>query len=96
MKYYIKQSGDYIELLDTTPVSNTFIEIPFKRPDDTYDWNGTDWVKSSRENELNKELRANAYKEESDPIFFQWQRGSKTQQDWLDKIAEINQRYPKY
>lgn len=96
MKYYIKPSGVYIEIPDDIPVSSTLVEVPIQRPDDTYDWDGSEWIKSGRENEANKQLRANAYKEESDPIFFQWQRGSKTQQDWLDKIAEINARYPKY
>ena len=38
-------------------------------------------------------LRSEAYKNESDPIFFQWQRGEKTEQEWLDKVAEIKQRY---
>lgn len=38
--------------------------------------------------------RAQAYREEADPIFFQAQRGKATQQDWLDKIAEIEARYP--
>jgi len=38
-------------------------------------------------------LRSEAYKIESDSIFFQWQRGEKTQQEWLDKVAEIKQRY---
>jgi hypothetical protein len=96
MKYYIKPNDVYIELEDNIPVNNTFVEVPVQRPDDTYDWNGAEWIKSSRENEVNKILRANAYRDESDPIFFQWQRGSKTQQDWLDKINEINQRYSKY
>lgn len=41
----------------------------------------------------NTALRAEAYRLESDPIFFQWQRGEKTQQEWLDKVAEIKQRY---
>ena len=93
MKYYIKPSGVYIELEDDIPVSDTLTEIFIQRPDDTYDWNGTEWVKSSRENEVNKTLRANAYKQESDPIFFKWQRGEATQQDWLDKVNEIKQRW---
>lgn len=38
-------------------------------------------------------LRA-AYEAESDPLFFQWQRGEATQQEWLDKIAEIKSRFP--
>ncbi len=39
-------------------------------------------------------LRRAAYAAESDPIFFMAQRGEATQQQWLDKIAEIKARYP--
>ena len=39
-------------------------------------------------------LRRAAYAAESDPIYFMWQRGEATQQQWLDKIAEIKARYP--
>jgi hypothetical protein len=42
---------------------------------------------------LEKSFRAEAYREESDPIFFKWQRGEATEQDWLDKVAEIKARY---
>ena len=38
--------------------------------------------------------RRYAYQCESDPIYFQWQRGLKTEQEWADKVAEINARYP--
>jgi hypothetical protein len=43
-----------------------------------------------QENELN---RLSAYREESDPLFFKWQRGEATEQEWLDKVAEIKQRW---
>jgi len=39
-------------------------------------------------------LRRAAYVAESDPLFFMAQRGEATQQQWLDKIAEIKARYP--
>jgi hypothetical protein len=39
-------------------------------------------------------LRRSAYQKEADPIFFEVQRGDATQQRWLDKIAEIKERYP--
>lgn len=39
-------------------------------------------------------MRQDAYQKESDPIYFKWQRGEATQQQWLDKIAEIKARYP--
>jgi hypothetical protein len=37
--------------------------------------------------------RAEAYRTESDPLFFKAQRGEATQQEWLDKVAEIKTRY---
>lgn len=30
----------------------------------------------------------------SDGIYFQWQRGDKTEQDWLDAVQAINDKYP--
>jgi hypothetical protein len=39
--------------------------------------------------------RRTAYEQEADPLFFKYQRGEATEQEWLDKIAEIKARYPK-
>jgi hypothetical protein len=39
-------------------------------------------------------MRRAAYAAESDPIFFMAQRGEATQQEWLDKVAEIRARFP--
>ena len=39
-------------------------------------------------------LRKAAYQDEADPLFFKWQRGESTQQEWFDKIADIRNRYP--
>lgn len=38
--------------------------------------------------------RLEAYRNESDPLFFKWQRGTATEQEWFDKVAEIRVRYP--
>jgi len=40
-------------------------------------------------------LRAGAYRDEADPLFFKMQRGEATESEWLAKIAEIKKRYPK-
>lgn len=40
-----------------------------------------------------EQLRLNAYREESDPLFFKAQRGEATMDEWLAKITEIKQRY---
>ena len=39
--------------------------------------------------------RKSAYQSESDPIYFKYQRGEATEQEWLDKVQEIKERYPK-
>jgi len=41
-----------------------------------------------------KEKRQKAFQDEADPLFFGWQRGENTEQEWLDKVAEIRARYP--
>jgi hypothetical protein len=39
-------------------------------------------------------LRKIAYKEEADPLFFKYQRGTVTKEEWLAKVEEIKVRYP--
>jgi len=41
-----------------------------------------------------KANRANAYAQESDPLFFKAQRGEATIEEWEAKVAEIRNRYP--
>jgi hypothetical protein len=45
-------------------------------------------------NKTVEQNRIEAYRAESDPLFFQWQRGEATEQQWKDKVAEIQARYP--
>jgi len=35
-----------------------------------------------------------SYKEEADPLFFKYQRGTATKEEWLAKVEEIKSRYP--
>lgn len=44
--------------------------------------------------EIARGNRQYAYQTEADPIFFKSQRGEATEQDWLEKVAEIKARYP--
>lgn len=41
------------------------------------------------------EQRKWAYREESDPLFFKWQAGEATKEEWEAKRAEIRARFPK-
>lgn len=54
------------------------------------------WKKEQpeREKAAAKEARYQAYVRISDPIYMQWQRGLKTEQDWLDAVAQVEADYP--
>ena len=56
-----------------------------------------DFSQTNKKRELDriKTQRKNAYRNESDPLYLKWQRGEATEQEWLDKIAEIKERFPK-
>lgn len=38
--------------------------------------------------------RQAAYRTESDPIFFEYQRGDKTEQEWLDAVQAVKDAHP--
>lgn len=40
------------------------------------------------------EIRRYEYNIKSDPIFFQYQRGEKTEQEWLDAVKAVNEANP--
>lgn len=41
-----------------------------------------------------RELRAEAYRLEADPLFFKSERGEATKEEWLAKVEQIRGRYP--
>jgi hypothetical protein len=41
-----------------------------------------------------EQARAEAYRETTDPIFFQYQRGDKTEQEWLDAVRAVKDAHP--
>lgn len=51
-------------------------------------------IKEKKNSEVEKD-RAEAYRLESDPLFFKAQRGEIELQEWTDKVQEIKQRFPK-
>lgn len=55
------------------------------------EWEDTVFERLYAEVEQQRQI---AYQQEADPIFFQAQRGKKTEKEWLAKIAEIDERYP--
>ena len=51
-------------------------------------------VEATIYNQRMERFRQEAYRNESDPLFFKYQRGDATKAEWLSKIEEIKQRYP--
>jgi hypothetical protein len=51
-------------------------------------------VQANVHNQKMEKLRQKAYRDESDPLFFKYQREDATREEWLDKIQEIKDRYP--
>ena len=41
-----------------------------------------------------EEARRVAYQTDSDPLFFGWQRGENTEQDWLDAVQAVKDAHP--
>jgi hypothetical protein len=51
-------------------------------------------IEKEIENERIKNLRKQAYREESDPLFFEYQRGDIEKSEWIAKVQEIKDRFP--
>lgn len=56
-------------------------------------WNSPQAV-YEREYEEVQKRRQQAYRDEADPLFFYSERGKGQKQAWLDKVAEIDARFP--
>jgi len=50
----------------------------------------------SKYNSRQEALRAQAYRTESDPLYFKWKRGEATEQEWLDAVANVKSTYLDY
>jgi hypothetical protein len=104
MKYILIQTDDYILGPFTTikKESNGYLADGALFPTSNY---GTLTVSEVTDdymsptdiavyNNKQSDLRAKAYPIESDPMFFEWQRGTKTEQEWLDAVNAIKAKYP--
>ena len=54
------------------------------------------WAKEqpAKEKAAATDARRQAYVRISDPVYMQWQRGLKTEQEWLDAVAQVEKDYP--
>ena len=86
----VKQNADGWVADDSIYFATIFGEMTSQEVADDY------WTPTQIEiyNNQQADLRAQAYPKDSDPIFFQYQRGIKTQQEWLDAVAAVQAQYP--
>ena len=67
------------------------------RPMTADEWNA--WVDATWDGDQPtmqevEDARRAAYEAESDPLFFEWQRGDGTEQAWLDAVAAVKAAHP--
>jgi hypothetical protein len=102
IKFSFGVSTQYNE--NNTTVINA--ELPNPPLNYVWEWKNNEWVCTDQVevdnylanqtfifNKKQKELRAEAYKNESDPLFFKAQRQEITMQEWLDKVSAIKTKY---
>ena len=51
-------------------------------------------VQYQREYATVEETRRSAYERDADPLFFRWQRGTGTEQEWLDAVQGVKDANP--
>ena len=54
------------------------------------------WAAGAYDRELAQvqEARRQAYSRDADPLFFGYQRGENTEQDWLDAVQAVKDAHP--
>jgi hypothetical protein len=76
--------GDNLEWLDQNQAKPTAEEIAAEAAR----------LEAAEPLRIARQSRASAYTTEADPLFFKYQRGEATKEEWEAKIEEIRQRYP--
>lgn len=66
----------------------------YKKPSYSEILEAWDNIQIELEIEKLQRLRRKAYQLESDPLFFEYQRGDIEKSVWIDKVQEIKDRYP--
>jgi hypothetical protein len=94
-KHYVTPEGVYIGGFgDGAEPPSGAIEVKTHPTHAKQLWVDNGWqayLPSKAEQETNRHA---AFTTEADPLFFKWQAGEATEEDWLAKRQEIRDRYP--
>ena len=97
-----KVNNSYIGISSKSNSLIEDIDLPEHYMNSTYTYINGEWQVVNQENFANyvsiynnkqKSKRAEAYKNESDSLFFKAQRQEIPMQEWLDKVNEIKTKY---
>ena len=90
------ENGDWVQTTNTTDIERfgfTLADFPNAPVPDKPTNNPDEDAKAQQLAEA-RANRANAYAQESDPLFFKSQRGEATMEEWQAKVQEIKDRFP--
>lgn len=93
MTHYADAQGKYLGAFDELAKKPDGAIVP-PPPDGRATWTGTVWDMSAVLGSEQKAARQTAFVAEADPLFFQWQAGEATEEEWKAKRQEIRDRYP--
>jgi len=94
-QHYVTLEGVYIGGFGdgaTPPLGSVAVETPPEHSKQL--WLGDSWQVHIPSKEEQEAYRQKAFVAEADPLFFQWQAGEATEEDWKAKRQEIRERYP--
>lgn len=93
MTHYADANGVYLGAFDemSEKPEGTIVTQP---PHGLAIWTGDNWDTSVIFRQGQEAHRQKAFVAEADPLFFQWQAGESTEEEWLAKRQEIRDRYP--
>lgn len=93
---FIPHDRNTHKLIPTEPyiINNKILTVKLEQKTETEITAEINALESIRIQNITRQ-RAEAYKNESDPIFFKWQRNEATEEEWLTKVTEIKERFPK-
>ena len=86
-EWSIKDDSDYLTL-------EWFSENTKKPTKEELDTLWDTEVKTLVQNDINRVMRKHMYESETDALFFAYQRGECTQEDWLSAIENIKKKFP--
>lgn len=69
-------------------------ENPESQPTDAEIQTASVQGKINREKLAIEQSRKAAYQQTADPLYFGWQRGENTEQEWLDAVQAVKEQYP--